>query len=312
MDAIRDAVAGDLRQPVSAAVAAAVAEIRARHGAAVAAVLFYGSCLRDGRDIDRLLDFYVFTDRYRDFHRRPLPALLNRVLPPNVYYLDMPFEGRRVRAKYAVISLPALRRQTGRRAFQATLWARLAQPCALPYARDAASAERVRAALVSAFVTMAGEAAPLLTERFSPRDLWVRAFRETYRTELRPERSNRPELLYATYPQRYDRLTRALVGEGALPGCALAPDGAIRSSAGPMRRWRAQVRWTGRRSMGRIVHVLRLAKAAFTFSDGLDYALWKIGTHSGVRIEPTPWQRRHPLMAAPILAWRLYRRGAFR
>jgi hypothetical protein len=61
-----------------------------------------------------------------------------------------------------------------------------------------------------------------------------------------------------------------------------------------------------------MLHVLRLAKAAFTFAGGLDYILWKIARHSGVTAEPTPWQRRHPLMAAPVLAWRLYRRGAFR
>jgi hypothetical protein len=25
----------------------------------------------------------------------------------------------------------------------------------------------------------------------------------------------------------------------------------------------------------------------------------------------TDWQRRHPLLSAPVLAWRLYRLGAF-
>ena len=64
--------------------------------------------------------------------------------------------------------------------------------------------------------------------------------------------------------------------------------------------------------MGKTFHVLRLAKAAYTFAGGLDYILWKIETHSGIKTEPTPWQRRHPLIAAPKLAWQLYRRGAFR
>jgi hypothetical protein len=34
--------------------------------------------------------------------------------------------------------------------------------------------------------------------------------------------------------------------------------------------------------------------------------------HSGVRVEATPWQRRHPLIGGWLVAWRLYRRGAFR
>jgi hypothetical protein len=40
--------------------------------------------------------------------------------------------------------------------------------------------------------------------------------------------------------------------------------------------------------------------------------LWKVKRHSGVVLPVTEWQRRHPLLAAPVLAWRLYRLGAFR
>jgi hypothetical protein len=64
--------------------------------------------------------------------------------------------------------------------------------------------------------------------------------------------------------------------------------------------------------LGKILSALRLAKAVFTFDGGVEYILWKIERHSGVRAHTTPWQRRHPLLAAPGLAWRLYRRGAFR
>ena len=64
--------------------------------------------------------------------------------------------------------------------------------------------------------------------------------------------------------------------------------------------------------IGKLFNIARLIKAAFTFEGGLDYILWKIARHSGVTIAVTDWQRRHPLLAAPGLAWRLYRRGAFR
>ncbi len=53
-------------------------------------------------------------------------------------------------------------------------------------------------------------------------------------------------------------------------------------------------------------------KATFTFDGALDYVLWKVRRHSGVVLPVTDWQRRHPLLAAPVLAWRLYRLGAFR
>jgi len=58
--------------------------------------------------------------------------------------------------------------------------------------------------------------------------------------------------------------------------------------------------------------VLRLGKAAFTFNDPLDYVLWKVERHSGIHVEPTALQRRHPLLFAWPLLWRLYRRGGFR
>ena len=309
-DGLQDCLERELRASSWAAVDAAVAAIRSRHGESVAAILFYGSCLRDRCDVDRLLDFYVLTDRYRDFHGTSLLAVLNRVLPPNVYYLELPFEGRTVRAKYAVLSLPALRRQTARKAFLPTLWARFAQPCALPFARDAAAFARVRDALASSVVTMLAETAPLLTGPATLRQLWVGAFAATYRTELRPERSNRPEQLYAAAPDRYDALARTVLGNGLIPDCALAPDGTVRTMVPAARRRWFAVRWALRRMAGRTVHVARLIKATLTFTDGLDYALWKIGTHSGVTLKPTPWQRRHPLLAAPSLLVRLYRRGA--
>jgi hypothetical protein len=58
--------------------------------------------------------------------------------------------------------------------------------------------------------------------------------------------------------------------------------------------------------------VLRLVKAVFTFDGGADYVAWKIQRHSGVRVDISDWQRRHPLLASPVLAIRYWRRGAFR
>ena len=60
------------------------------------------------------------------------------------------------------------------------------------------------------------------------------------------------------------------------------------------------------------VQAYEYAHAAFTFSGGQSYLLWKIERHSGVRVEPLAWERRHPLLSAPFLAWRVYRKGGFR
>jgi hypothetical protein len=52
----------ELERAVPAPVTALAAELAARAGAATAAVLFYGSALRDAA-LDGVLDFYVLTDR---------------------------------------------------------------------------------------------------------------------------------------------------------------------------------------------------------------------------------------------------------
>jgi hypothetical protein len=70
--------------------------------------------------------------------------------------------------------------------------------------------------------------------------------------------------------------------------------------------------WRLRFFQGKVLSVLRLLKSAFTFVGGMDYILWKIERHSGVRVELPPRLRRRPLAAACVLAWRLYRRGGFR
>lgn len=70
----------------------------------------------------------------------------------------------------------------------------------------------------------------------------------------------------------------------------------------------AQWRWLQRK--GKLLSVVRLAKAAFTFAGGIDYLAWKINRHAGTQIAITPWQRRHPLLAALLLVPRLLRQGA--
>jgi hypothetical protein len=75
---------------------------------------------------------------------------------------------------------------------------------------------------------------------------------------------------------------------------------------------KAVAEWKRRRRLGKTLNLLRIIKGIFTFDGGLDYALWKIKRHSGKTVPVTDWQRRHPLLAAPGLAWRLYRMGAFR
>ena len=74
----------------------------------------------------------------------------------------------------------------------------------------------------------------------------------------------------------------------------------------------ARRRWRRRQRKGKALTALRLAKATTTFAGGIDYLAWKINRHAGTKIEVTPWQRRHPILAGIILLPRLLRGGAVR
>ena len=279
----------------------AVAEVaRRRQGSGIAAVLFYGSCLRAGND-EGIVDLYLLADSYDQVHRSRLMRILNRLLPPNVYYIETPFEGRTVRAKYALLTLAQFERLVERTTLQSYFWARFAQPTVVLWARTSAVQERVTQALAAAVATTAHETRLLLGPEAPRRGVWVRAFYEAYRTELRTESPERGLALYDTFAERYDAITGILFGREA------APPVEARNA-----RRRAERKWWRRRVVGKTLSVLRLMKSAFTFEDGATYLAWKIERHSGVSFELTPWQKRHPILASGSLFWRIYRAGGFR
>ena len=285
-DGLREIIAEETARPVPEAVAAASRAIVARHGDAVRAVLFYGACLRAGPADDGLLDFYVLVERYGDIYDGWFAGAANYLLPPNVFFMETPWRGRALRAKYAVISLEQFARLASPRAVQPMIWARFCQPTRLVHARDEQTRATIIAALAGAVTTMLGNCGG------GGEASWVAGFTETYRCELRPEGGERARRLYLADARRYDRMA-GLATVGGVGGGGAWP-------------------WFVRRLAGRLLNGARLIKAVFTYDGALDYALWKIARHSGVRATATPWQKRHPLLAGPGLAWRLYRRGAFR
>jgi hypothetical protein len=309
--ALRDRVGDALARPIFPDATAAADAIRAHFGPAVDAVLFYGSGLRDGNGDDKILDFYVIVRRYREAYPGLGAALGNALLPPNVFYFETTTDDRVVRSKVAVYSLADFAGAASPRHFDSYVWARFAQPSALAYARNDEVALAVEDAVAHAAVTILEKTVPLLPGTFTSAELWTRAFTETYSVELRSEGPDKGAEIYAANAAYYDRLAKA-----ALPfvkwDVTVLGDGAFSDLGTRGRRFRAVAAWRLRRVYCSTLHVLRLMKAVFTFAGGIDYLAWKIARHSGVRIEITPWQRRHPLLAGLTLFWRLRRKGAFR
>ncbi len=279
-------VAEELAQPVDPRVKDMAAAIAGQHGTASRAILFYGSCLREKQLDGLMLDFYLIVSSYREAYDRQWLAAANRLVPPNVFH----FAHAGLMAKYAVLSEADFHRLSGPETRNVSVWARFAQPARIAWAADSAAADRAIEAVARAVPTLLGAAMPTAPASDDPLDLWRHAFALTYSAELRAERKGRSGSVVDSDPDRYRRFTAA--------GLAAAV---------PQRR-----SWARRRVEGKLLSVIRLAKASATFAGGADYIAWKVNRHAGTEIVLKPWQRRFPLLAAISLLPRLLRSGAVR
>ncbi len=276
----------------------------ARHGgkAGVRAVLAYGSTLRDASFSETLADLYVLTTDFAHVSANPLARLGCRVLPPNVYYLSIAHGEEALRAKYAVLPLAQFQEWVRPDVGNPYFWARFSQPSRLVWAADEAAARAVEDAVMDAIFTALTTAAILVkTPRPDWRTLWEALLSATYRTELRVERPGRARAIVKADAEWYRETVRGMFGA---VGDIRFPDW--------LQTMRGGLNWNRVVAQGKILSVLRLAKAAFTFSGGADYIAFKIERHTGERIALSGWQRRHPLIAGLMLLPRLLRKGIVR
>lgn len=275
--------------------------IRERHAGRVLGFVYYGSSLRDLDDAEKMLDFYVLVDSYKKTHGFGWRALTNRLIPPAVYYLEQDNDGELSTCKYSIITLDEFERRCSD-SFLSQVWGRFSQPCALLNASDTKIEDRILNARANAVRKLARETAPLFDAPATAPEFWGRAFYESYRTELRPESDDgRAKEIVARYQDRYDAVSSALFGASSKGRYAVQTypgDGSAR-------------RWFLRRLVGRPIAAIRVLNSAATFDGGIDYVLRKVERHSGVSIQITEAQRKHPVLWSPVLGWKLWRRGAF-
>ena len=251
---------------------------------AIAAVLAYGSCLRDTAISDTLADFYVLTYSPRDISSNLLARFAGRILPPNVYTRTFEIEGKKLACKYAVTDIATFGRWMMPQTRNPYFWARFAQPCAIIWAHDDTSFANTVSHLATAATTMLAHC----PDDVSGIERWKAGFSLTYLTELRPEGPGRATSIV---DQNRDYYRAILAATSTMP---------------------IKTNWPLTRFQGKLLSVLRLIKAAFTFAGGAEYIAWKISRHSGTEVTLTGWQRRHPVLAALYLLPGLLRKGAIR
>ena len=259
-DSLSDLVAAELAEPVDPRVAAMAGAIAGEFPGSARAVLFYGSCLRE-RELDGLmLDFYLIVSDYREAYRSSWLIVANTLIPPNVF----PFEHEGLAAKYAVLSEADFARLNGPEAGDVSVWARFAQPSRLVWAKDEAARAAAVAAVARAAPTLLSYALPLVEGGSDALEPWRTGFARTYASELRAERKGRSGSVVDADPERYRRF-----GAAALL-LAHPSDDAARA-------------WRRFRRRGKLLSLVRLAKATTTFAGGVDYIAWKINRHAGTR-----------------------------
>ncbi len=257
------------------------------------AVLFYGSNLRTG-SLEGVLDFYVL-----------LPGPRETGLWPRVSYREKPHGDETLRAKIATMTLATFAEASAGETLDTTIWARFVQPSALIWTGDAEAQNEVIAALAAAARTAARLAVAVGPERGREEDFWRALFRATYRAELRFEQPGREDTILAANRAHFEGLLPLALVDAEI---AFAQDGAtLVPRLEPAERKRVLGWWRKRRRLGKPLNLVRLARATATFDGAARYAAWKIERHTGVPIALTPWRERHPLLAAPGMAWRYWR-----
>lgn len=303
-------IAVELATPLPTEVTETAKALAAHGGRYTTGVLFYGSVLRSGK-LDDLLDFYVLVDSLRGWHQSRLPAAANRLLPPNVIYFEYPLKDRMMRAKVAIMHEDQFRDRVRAGSLDTTVWARYSQPSALAWVRDPGSRSRIVDAVAQAVVSAARWAAILGPARGKPESYWEALYQRTYGAELRVEKSDRARSITDFALDRYATLLPLAWLAGGVENIGKTVDDCSPKISPLARAW-ARAGWALRRALGKPLNFARLVKNAYTFADGVDYVLWKIERHSGVKVKLTPWQRRHPILASPVLLWKLKRQGVIR
>lgn len=282
-----------LARPVPEFVRVVAGELATAPGAR--AVLFYGSNLRT-RSADGVLDFYVL-----------LGGPAERGIWPRVGYREFPDGQRCLRAKIATMNLATFARAAAGQSHDTTVWARFVQPAALVWSADAGEARAVISAIAAAAATAARFAAVLGPARGRAEDYWRALFRETYRAEFRVERQGRGDEIVAHDADRYAELLPLAWEAG---GIAFRDEAGLLSPIlSPSERARLRSNWARCRRAGKPLNIVRLLRAASTFEGAARYGAWKIERHTGVPVPLSPWAERHPVLAAPGVLWRVWRRA---
>jgi hypothetical protein len=277
-------------------------------GRNIVGVIFFGSRLvGTSPGESSAADLFVVVENYLLFYesigsRLPaarhagIIAALNRMLPPNIIYLNDP-GGMRAGAKCFIVSESDLALGLSADSQDHFFRGRLAQRVHIVYARSDKD-RRAMETRIDAARHLTLTWVPLyLREPFNVMDYCRRMMEVSYAAEIRPEARSRVREVIDAQASFFRLVYARVLQTGVRDGRLVAEGDMFRlaKKAGWRERWSASHFF--RRSKARAT--LRWFKYMLTFDDWLDYIVRKIERRSGERIELTRAERRFPV----ILLW---------
>lgn len=242
-------------------------------------------------------DAFLVVDDYGRFHQKAFHAWMNRLLPPNVYFLWREGdEHRRICGKYNVISADDVERECASGMRDVYNAGRLTKLVWLAWSRDEAIRDWLVERLLDAHCALTPMAVSLLPEPFTPEAFSLELLALSFRGEARLEGWDRVRALRAAHEDHYRELHGLLLAAFTeSTGLVVPAPGGFRRRPAP--EWRGIARATrGLLRRSRLRGYARWARIVLTEPNLVDLAANEAERKAGVRIHVTPRLRRHPLL----------------
>ena len=178
---------------------------RQKFGDSLLAVIFYGSRLFERKnEDDSLYDFYVIVDFYEKAHSSSLHILLNRILPPSVYFAEVELNGKKRGAKYNVISFSDFEKAI-KDPSEIYIVGRFAKRFYFAYTKNQTVKEKISDLAVDSMYFCLIYTIPLLDDRdkFSLEELIKETLSLSYKGEVRIEDPQKIDKLYVPFRDFY-------------------------------------------------------------------------------------------------------------
>ncbi len=276
-----------------------VEALKADYKQSLLGVIFYGSCMRTREYQGAMLDFYVIVDEYKHAYSSRWHSIANKILPPNVFYLQVKLHGQFYRSKYAVVSQSGLNSAV-EKSFHPYFWARFTQPLSYIYVVNDDVKKWIASVQCVAATIFVDSVKDSVEGKFSSEALWKKGLQLTYSAELRAENKQRAGVIYNSQRDFYDGITAALFSGKSND----VPSSKVRILT--------SIKWKLRAILGKVLSVLRLMKATTTFVNGVDYIAWKIERHTGEQVIVSDKLRKYPLIYCWPLLFKFYKQGKIR